>query len=160
MRIVTMGVYGFDAASFRAALEQADIDLFVDIRRRRGVRGHEYAFANSNRLQDLLAEIGISYVHRIDLAPSEETRQAQYRLDAASGIKQSTRVDLSDAFKRTYADECLDHLDAREFASSLGSDVQSILLFCVEQAPTACHRSLLANKLAADLGRNVEHILP
>ena len=33
----------------------------------------EYAFANSQRLQGRLAELGIAYVHRLDLAPSNAT---------------------------------------------------------------------------------------
>lgn len=77
MRIITLGVYGFDADTFRAALERANIDIFVDTRRRRGVRGPQYAFVNSQRLQNLLAGLGIRYVHRLDLAPSNETRQIQ-----------------------------------------------------------------------------------
>jgi hypothetical protein len=33
-------------------------------------------------------------------------------------------------------------------------------LFCVEREPDACHRSLLAERLAADLGVEVVHLLP
>nr|MBA3379353.1 hypothetical protein [Chloroflexia bacterium] len=35
-----------------------------------------------------------------------------------------------------------------------------IMLFCVERVPAACHRSLLAERLAGDLGVEVMHILP
>ncbi len=50
-RIVTIGVYGFEEEEFFAALANARVDLFCDVRRRRGVRGARYAFANSQRLQ-------------------------------------------------------------------------------------------------------------
>ncbi len=67
---VTIGVYGFDEAGFFQALQDAGVDTFCDIRRRRGVRGSAYAFANSQRLQGRLAELGIRYIYRSDLAPS------------------------------------------------------------------------------------------
>jgi hypothetical protein len=53
-RLFTIGAYGFDADHFFDTLQQANVDLFLDIRRRRGVRGSEYAFANANRLQEEL----------------------------------------------------------------------------------------------------------
>jgi len=160
MRIATIGVYGFDEASLVDVLRKADIDLFVDTRRRRAVRGSTYAFANSLRLQAHLADLGIPYVHRKDLAPSNETRQAQDRADCATKTKRSDRDKLTETFKRSYAQECLEKLDSQQFVSALGLEVQSILIFCVERSPTACHRSLLASKLAADLNAVVEHIVP
>jgi hypothetical protein len=42
-------ISGFTAGTLRAALERAHIDVFVDTRRRRGVRGRQYAFANSRQ---------------------------------------------------------------------------------------------------------------
>jgi uncharacterized protein (DUF488 family) len=159
MRIVTMGVYGYTAESFRAALERADADVFVDTRRRRGVRGHQYAFANSQRLQDLLADIGITYVHRINLAPTLDVIHAQDQADRDAGILRRDRDHLPDAFKKTYRQDVLDHLDSHAFLESLGTP-ESILLFCVERTPDACHRSLLAARLAQDLGADVEHITP
>ena len=45
-RVVTIGAYGFSADRFFAALREAGVDTFLDIRQRRGVRGAEYAFAN------------------------------------------------------------------------------------------------------------------
>ncbi|HEX9735328.1 MAG TPA: DUF488 family protein [Thermoanaerobaculia bacterium] len=70
IRIVTIGVYGFDEEGFFLALTNAGVDTFCDVRRRRGLRGSTYAFANSRRLQDRLATVGIRYVHVKELAPS------------------------------------------------------------------------------------------
>lgn len=42
-RLVTVGVYGFTAERFLTALEQAKVDVLLDVRQRRGVRGSEYA---------------------------------------------------------------------------------------------------------------------
>ena len=49
-RVATIGVYGFDADSFLAALRDAGVTLLLDVRQRRGVRGPQYAWANSKRL--------------------------------------------------------------------------------------------------------------
>ena len=62
IKIVTIGVYGFDEAGFFEALRKAEVDTFCDIRSRRGVRGATYAFANSMRLQARLASLGIRYI--------------------------------------------------------------------------------------------------
>lgn len=51
LNVVTIGVYGYTPETFFAALQEAGVDLLCDIRQRRGVRGAEYAFANSQRLQ-------------------------------------------------------------------------------------------------------------
>ena len=80
-KIVTIGVYGFDESSFFEALREADVDTFCDIRARRGLRGATYAFANSQRLQERLAELGIRYIHRKDLAPTRAARDRQAQTD-------------------------------------------------------------------------------
>ena len=55
--------------------------LLLDVRQRRGVRGPEYAWANSKRLQAALAEAGIAYEHRPELAPTTAMRKLQYAED-------------------------------------------------------------------------------
>jgi hypothetical protein len=49
--LVTIGVYGFDEESFLRRLRDADVHRLLDVRQRRGVRGPEYAWANSRRQQ-------------------------------------------------------------------------------------------------------------
>jgi hypothetical protein len=83
-KIVTIGVYGFDEDSFFEALCKAKVDTFCDIRSRRGVRGSTYAFANSLRLQTRLAELGIRYLYRKDLAPTQAVRDRQAAADKVS----------------------------------------------------------------------------
>jgi uncharacterized protein (DUF488 family) len=160
MRIVTAGVYGHTTESFFKAIGEARIDVFVDTRRRRAVRGSQYAFANSNRLQEKLAEMGIRYEHRLDLAPTMELVHAQDADDHAKGIRRSDRDDLSSALVEGYTHLVLDNFDSEAFIRSLGDNVESVLIFCVERTPNACHRSLLAHRLANDLGAEVVHILP
>ena len=63
-RIATIGVYEFDAASFIEMLDGANVSQLIDIRQRRGVRGSQYAWANAQRLQRLLADAGIGAITR------------------------------------------------------------------------------------------------
>jgi uncharacterized protein (DUF488 family) len=141
--VATIGVYGFDAASFLDALRSAGVRLLVDVRQRRGVRGREYAWANSLRLQAALAEAGISYEHWPSLAPTTELRHLQYAEDARQGVGKRSRVTLD-----------LEALIDRLPAEGAGA------LMCVERDPEACHRSLVAARLASDFGVAVSHLRP
>lgn len=160
MKVFTIGVYGWDEEDFAQAIRDAAPGVFVDVRRRRGLRGATYAWANSSRLQATLAELGIPYVHRLDVAPSDATRHIVARDAIADGIGYRDRVILSPEYHEAYGQEVLATFDAQDFVVSLGEDLGSIMLFCVEQAPAACHRSILAEQIARNLGADVEHILP
>ena len=157
---ITIGAYGWDAERFFGALVAAGVDTFCDLRARRGVRGSDYTFANSQRLQARLAELGIRYVHRPDLAPSNETRAAQYAADRESHTAKRQRAALSPQFVAAYQRERLTAFDSATFRAELGPDTAVVALFCVEREPAACHRSLLADRLAADLGVIVTHLTP
>ena len=159
-KIVTIGVYGFDESSFFEWLREANVDTFCDIRSRRGLRGATYAFANSRRLQARLAELGIRYIHRKDLAPTNTVRDRQAEADRATKTDKRKRTGLGDAFVEAYHAECLATFDAVGLLDDLEADTQVVALFCVEREPEACHRSLLANKLATVLNLEVEHIMP
>lgn len=160
MQVFTIGVYGWDEADFIQALRDAAPGVFVDVRRRRGLRGATYAWANSTRLQATLAELRIPYVHRLDVAPSEATRRIVGKDAAAEGIGYRDRTILSQEYLDAYGQEVLATFDASGFVASLGEDVESVMLFCVERAPAACHRSLVAEQLARQLGAEVVHLLP
>ena len=159
-RLVTIGVYGTDAKSFFKALEEAEVDTFCDIRHRRGMRGREYAFANSARLQEHLRKMGIRYLHFRDAAPTPKLLQIQTDADKAHRVARRKRIVLSGAFIRGFNRCILDKFNSRAFAERFGPGARVVALFCVEREPTACHRSLLAGRLAKDLGLSVEHIVP
>jgi uncharacterized protein (DUF488 family) len=160
VKLVTIGVYGSNEAAFFGALQKAHVDTFCDIRWRRGLRGSEYAFANSARLQKRLRELGIRYVHLREVAPSPALRKAQEKADNAAGTARRRRTELSDVFIEGYRRECLKGFDSRKFVGQFSPDAKVIALFCVEREPAACHRSLLAERLGQDLGIKVEHIIP
>ena len=159
-RFVTIGVYGANEAAFFGALQQAGVDTFCDIRWRRGMRGREYAFANSARLQKRLAELGIRYLHFRDVAPSPKLREAQAVADKAKGTAKRKRTSLGEVFTAGYKHECLEKFNSTAFVEGLGHEAKVIALFCVEREPAACHRSLLADRLGKDLGVEVAHVIP
>lgn len=157
-RIATIGVYGFDAETFLAALGGAGVGVLLDVRQRRGVRGHEYAWANSQRLQAALAGAGIGYQHRKELAPTTAMREAQYRADAAEGEGKRSRTHLSPAFERLYLEQILDPADLDPIAALAAKSLPALL--CVERDPEACHRHLIADRLEREHGLEVMHLRP
>ncbi len=160
IKVVTIGVYGFTPETFFRALQDAQVDTFCDIRKRRGVRGSAYAFANSQRLQNQLTQLGIRYVYSAELAPTTAVRQLQHQADQATHTAKRQRTNLDTGFMAAYQQQILNHFNLSAWLSTLPSDAQTVALFCVEREPTACHRSLVAEKLGQTLGVSVEHLLP
>ena len=160
IKIVTIGVYGFEEADFFEALRKAEVDTFCDIRSRRGVRGATYAFANSLRLQARLAALGIRYIYRKDLGPTKTVRDKQAAADKATKTAKRKRTVLGEAFIDAYHTECLAVFEPQSLLEELEPDAKVVALFCVETAPAACHRSLVAEKLAKTFNLEVENILP
>ncbi|MFF8873097.1 DUF488 family protein, N3 subclade [Streptomyces massasporeus] len=158
-RMMTIGVYGFDGESFLRRLRQADVRLLLDVRQRRGVRGPEYAWANSHRLQAALAEAGIAYEHHPELAPTTELRMLQYAEDDRRGVGKRSRRELGAEYTRRYTTEILDRADLAPIVSALPSR-GTAALFCVERDPEACHRSLIARRLAERHRVTIEHLRP
>jgi uncharacterized protein (DUF488 family) len=156
----TIGVYGFTEDRFFESLRSAEIDTFCDLRRRRGLRGSEYAFANAKRLQAELEKLGIRYRHFLELAPDPELRTAQAAEDRTTHTAKRQRSELSPGFVAGYQESCLAHFDSAAFLADLGPEVKRVVLFCVEREPAACHRSLVAARLQQDLGITVTHLVP
>ena len=158
-RISTIGVYDWDLDHFLTALRDHSVTQLVDIRQRRGVRGREYAWANAQRLQAVLAEAAVDYRHRPELAPTTEIRHLQYEEDDRQGVGKRSRAELAPAFAERYTREILDAADLEALVAELPADGVAAL-FCVERDPEACHRSLVAARLAARYGLDVVHIRP
>ncbi|MGN6253585.1 MAG: DUF488 domain-containing protein [Solirubrobacterales bacterium] len=154
----TIGVYGFDRESFLAALEGAGVELLLDVRQRRGVRGSEYAWANAQRLEAALAEAGVGYTHVKELAPTTEMREAQYRWDEERGVGKRNRTVLAPIYVERYTAEVLDQVDLDPIIRWIGQ--QRAALMCVERDAEACHRSLIAARLQEEFGFETEHLRP
>jgi uncharacterized protein (DUF488 family) len=135
------------------------VRLVIDVRQRRGVRGPQYAWANSKRLQAALAEAGIGYRHHPELAPTTELRQLQYREDDRLGVGKRSRTELAPEYRRRFVGEILERADLAELVGEL-PDPGAGTLLCVERDPEACHRSLIADRMAAEYGVPVTHLRP
>ena len=157
--VATIGVYGFTAEMFLERLREAGVGVLVDVRQRRGVRGSEYAWANSTRLQAALAEADIEYRHRKELAPTTELRQLQYREDDRQGVGKRSRTQLAREYRERYIAEILDSVDLDAVVAEFPTD-RATALMCVERDPEACHRSLIAERLAARYGLEELHLRP
>ena len=112
------------------------------------MRGAQYAFANSERLQNKLAELSITYLHEMGLAPTTEIIKLQDKFDKEHKIKRRKREELTDAFKTAYKTRILSKFDTRQFIKGLEkSSTKKLAFFCVENSPNACHRSLVTEKI-------------
>lgn len=158
MEFFTLGVYNSTEQEYFKKLTDNNIDTFCDIRQRRGVRGSQYAFVNSNRLQQRLSELDINYGHIIDLAPTIEIRDLQKKADEQKGELKRERNKLGQVFSLAYDNRILKKFDFGSFAEKLDEmGAKKVALFCVEEKPEACHRSLVTNKLE-QLGYKITHL--
>jgi uncharacterized protein (DUF488 family) len=159
VKVATIGIYGWTLERFLAALRSADVRAVLDVRQRRGVRGPEYAWANSLRVQAALENAGIEYQHHKELAPTTDLREVQYADDARQGIGKRSRVELAPEYRRRYLEEILDAVDLGKLVHELPAQGLGALM-CVERDPEACHRSLIAERLAAECGVSVLNLRP
>lgn len=156
MKIFTIGVYNSSEEEFFNKLSNNSIDTFCDIRQRRGVRGHDYKFVNSLYLQKKLAEMGILYKHIIELAPTKDIREKQWAADTMLKEQKRTRNHLGRLFIQEYCECILCKFDFDSLIDGLNSiGAKNIALFCVEERPQACHRSIVANELRVKYGFEV-----
>jgi uncharacterized protein (DUF488 family) len=158
-RIATIGVYEWDVDHFLSALREHSVTQLLDVRQRRGVRGREYAWANAQRLQAALSGVGIDYRHHLELAPTTELRHLQYAEDDRQGVGKRARTELAPAYVERYTREILDAADLDPVVAALPEQGISAI-FCVERDPEACHRSLVAARLAEEHDFDVVHIRP
>jgi uncharacterized protein (DUF488 family) len=156
--LATIGVYGADLESFLATLREAGVNLVLDLRQRRGVRGAEYAWANARRLEAELASAGVVYQHLPELAPTTSMREAQYEADAARGEGKRSRTVLAPAYVERYTEEVLDQADLDPIVRFIGRSTAALL--CVERDAAACHRSLVAARLAREYDFRVVNLRP
>lgn len=159
MEFFTIGVYNSTEKEFFEKLTQNNIDTFCDIRQRRGVRGSKYSFVNSNRLQQRLNDLEIKYGYVPDLAPTTEIRELQKEIDEEKGELKRERQQLGKVFVIEYKNRILNNFDFEKFFESLDQiGASRIALFCVEEHPEACHRSIVADKLMNNFNYKITHL--
>jgi uncharacterized protein (DUF488 family) len=158
-RVATIGVYGASAEDFLRCLREAEVEQVLDVRQRRGVRGADYAWANAARLEQALYDAHVDYRHHLELAPTTELRQVQYAEDERQGVGKRSRQELAPAYRDRYLAEILDRVDLTPIVEAMPKTARAALL-CVERDPQACHRSLIAERLAEEFDCDVVHLRP
>ncbi len=159
MEFFTIGVYNSTEKEFFEKLIKNNIDTFCDIRQRRGVRGAKYSFVNSNRLQQRLGELEINYGYIPKLAPTSEIRDLQKSIDLEKRELKRERNELGKVFIIEYKNKILKNFDFESFLEQLDHvGASRIVLFCVEEIPEACHRSIVTDKLEEKFNYKVTHL--
>lgn len=159
MEFFTIGVYNSTEKEFFDKLLENKIDTFCDIRQRRGVRGAKYAFVNSNRLQQKLNELDIKYGYVPELAPTTEIRDLQKSIDEQRGEAKRERQELGKIFVIEYKNRILKNFDFEKFFENLDQiGARRVVLFCVEEHPEACHRSIVTDKLKSQYNYKITHL--
>lgn len=70
-----------------------------------------------------------------------------------------SRAQLAPEFRERYTAEILDRADLDAVMAELPDEGTAALL-CVERDPEACHRSLIADRIAAEHGLELVHLRP
>ena len=157
MMVFTIGGYGNTKESFFQKLTDNNIDLLIDIRQRRGMRGKTYSFLNSSKLISSLESIGISYTHMKHLAPPESVRILQKQADIELNNSKRSRESLSARFISAYTEDVLRKTTAQSVIEEV-RNFKRICFFCVESTPCACHRSIVSTWLEQVSGSASIHI--
>lgn len=149
MIFYTIGVYNLTEELFFEKLTSNNIDIFCDIRQRRGVRGAKYKFVNSIWLQKKLNDLNIKYLYIKELAPTVDIRNIQKTIDKSVFESKHDRNKLADAFIEKYKEIVIDNYDFDCFIHELKiNNAEKVVLFCVEENPNACHRSIVSEELS------------
>jgi uncharacterized protein (DUF488 family) len=135
MRLYTLGFAGKDARAFFTLLSQHGVRRVLDIRLR--PNGQLSGYARGRDLPYLLAELagGCAYEHRPELAPTPEILNA-YREDG----------DWAAYVARFEA--LMDERGIPEALDRASFERQATCLLCSEATAEACHRRLVAERLA------------
>jgi len=142
--LATIGYEGASVRSFLDALTDAAVELLVDVR----------AVANSRRpgfsksaLGANLAEAGIDYLHLRALGTPAEGRAA-----ARAGRHGEMQKIFAQHLREPKAESDLATL------TELVSSGRTVCLLCLEADPAHCHRTLVAEAVAARVPVRIRHL--
>ena len=159
LEFYSIGVYGPTESSYFRKLTENGVDTFIDIRRRRGVRGSKYSYVNSKRLQSKLEKLGIRYQHLLELSPTKEIRQLQKEDDKKKGVLKRERGALGHIFKLVYKDRILKNFNLEKMIADFRKQgSKKVVFFCVEEHPEACHRSIVTEKIHKNFNYLIKHL--
>jgi uncharacterized protein (DUF488 family) len=145
-RLATIGYQGTTVDAFRRALENAGIELLVDIR---AVASSRLPGFSKTRLAANVNAVGIDYVHLRDLATPADGRAA-----ARAGHHAEMRTIFFAHLKTEEAQAALDQLER------LVRSKRRVCVLCFEADPMHCHRTLVAESLASRMRLSIVHLRP
>lgn len=146
MKLATIGYEGAPQDAVFAALKKAKVDLLVDVR---AVTSSRRPGFSKSHLAEGLPEQGIDYVHLAGLGTPKEGRQA---------VKAGRPKEMH----RIYAGHMKTAEAKHDYEALLGlvRSGKKVCLMCYEHDPADCHRTLLAERVNAELGTKIEHLSP
>jgi uncharacterized protein (DUF488 family) len=142
--IYTIGFSGKLAERFFGLLKEHGVDRLVDIRLRPD--GQLSGFAKRGDLPYFLRELaGCDYVHVLELAPTDE-------------VLTGYRASKDPAWFKAEFERLMDERDVPASLDRSEFDGWTVCLLCSEAKPKDCHRSFVADRLAAAWGVEVIHL--
>jgi uncharacterized protein (DUF488 family) len=146
LTLATIGYEGATVQGFLAALEEARIEMLVDVRA--VAMSRRPGFAKS-RLAANLDEAGIEYLHLRGLGTPADGRAA-----ARAGRHEKMREIFREHMTTPVAQADLETL------VSIVKGGKRVALMCFEADPRHCHRSLVVEALAEHVTTEVRHLFP
>ncbi len=146
MIINTIGYQNATVRSFLDALEDAKVDLLIDVRAIAGSRRPGFA---KTALAANLETVGIDYLHVRSLGTPAEGRAA---------ARAERHEEMRDIFR--------EHLATAEAQSGLETVMDTVrsgrrvCLMCLEAEPEHCHRRIVSEALAASLPARIVDLRP
>jgi len=144
--LATIGYEGTNVPSFLAALTAAKVELLVDVRALASSRRPGFA---KTALAANLKTVGIDYLHLRGLGTPADGRAA------ARAGKHAEMHRIFREHMRT--EKALGDLLALEDLVKSG---RRVCILCFEADPAHCHRTLVAEALAARVPLDVRHLRP
>lgn len=142
MILYTIGFSKKNLKNFVGKLKDAGVSKLIDIRLHN--TSQLAGYAKKDDLQYILSLVGISYEHRVDLAPTDEILK-NYK------DKKITWDEYERNFKEI--------LESRAPALRFENEQSKICLLCAEPKPNHCHRRLVAEYFRrVDPGIQILHL--
>jgi len=142
-RILTVGYEKSDLRSYIKRLQDACVDVLVDVRDRPISRKKGFS---KKALAEAVSSAGIKYVHVQDLGDPKPGRDA-----ARAGEMEAFRTIFGEHMKSPNAQAALADL-ALDLAG------RRICLTCFERDHHSCHRSIVAEQLSKLTGAPIHHL--
>jgi len=141
--LYTIGYEGGSVDAFLRALRQAGVELVLDVRAVAASRKRGFS---KTQLATHLAEAGIGYCHLRGLGTPKAGRDAAHIGD-----------------RKTFLQVFLAHMEEPEARFDLAEAValakeRRVCLLCLERDPKHCHRLIVAKRVAAETGQDLDHL--